>query len=426
MTTIEVLDGGLLTTVQDLGRVGAQRFGVPVSGAMDTWSLRVANRLVGNPEEAAAIEITLVGPAMRFEGPGVIALAGADLAAQIDGRPAATWQSHAIRSGATLSFAGARDGMRAYLAVAGGIDVPLVLGSRSTFVRSALGGFEGRALRAGDRVPVGRASVHGPAAGRSLPRDLVPSYGRSHTLRVVFGPQDDAFTEDGVRAFLEGPYAFAPESDRVGCRLVGPRIAHRSGADIVSDGTVFGAVQVTGDRLPIILMADRGTTGGYTKIATVASVDVPRVAQARPGDRVRFERVGVGEAQALLRDARARIERIGKDGSNDWASSEVYDEDSGAPLVADAYLELAHALAVRGAPGRGRANTVCAAMPGVVVSVAVRPGDPVATGQVLLVIEAMKMQSPVRAPRAGRVVRMHVSPGLAVNSGAALVDLEDA
>jgi biotin carboxyl carrier protein len=194
----------------------------------------------------------------------------------------------------------------------------------------------------------------------------------------------------------------------------------------VSDGTAFGAVQVSGDGMPIVLMADRGTTGGYTKIATVASADLPQVAQAAPGDRVRFEQISVDKAQMLLRAARARLDRIVRDGPCDEPSAGIFDEDSGAPLAAPAYAGLADALAVRRQAPAARENTARAAMPGLVVSVAVGAGDVVAAGQPLLVLEAMKMQSPVRAPRGGRVARVLVEAGVQVQGGAALVEFEDA
>lgn len=426
MTYIEVLDGGMLTTVQDLGRVGAQKYGVPVSGAMDDWSLRAANRLAGNPDGAACLEMTLVGPWLRFDGRGVVALTGADLGAALNGRPVAPWQSVAIEAGCELSFAGRRDGLRAYLAAAGGIDVPVVLGSRSTFARSSLGGFEGRPLRAGDRVPVGEIDTRSARPGRRLPRRIIPCYGHAPTLRVVMGPQDDAFTDEGIRTFLTEAFTLSPQSDRVGCRFLGPRIAHRAGADIVSDGTAFGSVQVPGEGLPIVLMADRGTTGGYTKIATVASADLPLLAQATPGDRVRFAGIGVDEAHALLRHARARLDEIGQPGHEDAGAGAIYEEDSGASLAADAYVGLADALDSRLAVAAVRPGAVCASIPGLVVSVAVGPGDTVAAGQTLLVMEAMKMQNPVRAPRAGRVGRVRVSPGQLVEGGAALIEFTDA
>ena len=346
MTAIEVLDGGLLTTVQDLGRFGAQQYGVPVSGAMDVWALRAANRLVGNDEGAAALEITLAGPVLRFDGPGVIAVTGGDLGARLDGQPMPPWQAIGVSAGTELSFSGVRDGLRAYLGVGGGLDVPLALGSRSTLLKARLGGFMGRALAAGDRVAFGRCAAWQDLAGRRLPREIVPEYGHAHTVRVVLGPQDDAFTDEGIRTFLSASYTLSSQSDRVGCRLEGPRIAHRGGADIVSDGTAFGAVQVSGDGLPIVLMADRGTTGGYTKIATVASADLSRLAQAAPGDRVRFARVELDQAQALLRAARALLDRIAREEPWGDPAEGVFDEDSGAPLAAPAYAAFAGALAL--------------------------------------------------------------------------------
>jgi biotin-dependent carboxylase-like uncharacterized protein len=425
VTEIDVIDGGLLTTVQDLGRVGCQQYGVPASGAMDGWALRAANRLAGNDEGAAALEVTLAGPVLRFDGSGLIALAGGDLGARLDGRPVSPWRSIGVHAGSELTFSGVRDGMRAYLAVAGGIAVPLVLGSRSTLLNARLGGFMGRALAAGDRVPVGPCADDLSAAGRRLPRDVIPTYGHAHTLRVVMGPQDDAFTEEGVRDFLSGTYTLAPQSNRVGCRLTGPWIAHRRGADIVSDGTAFGAVQVSGDGMPIVLMADRGTTGGYTKIATVASVDLSRLAQAAPGDHVRFVRIGIDDAQALWRAARVQLDRIAIEEPWRAPAAGVFEEDTGAPLAAPAYVDLAEALAVPRGPAAARPHLVCAAMPGLVVSVAVVPGDAVAAAQPLVVLEAMKMQSPVRAPRRGRVGRVLVAAGMQVEGGAPLVELED-
>jgi biotin-dependent carboxylase-like uncharacterized protein len=424
MTAIEFLDGGLLTTVQDLGRAGWQRFGVPVSGAMDPWALRAANRIVGNEEGAAALEITLAGPVLRIGGGGVMAVTGADLGACLDGRPLPLWQAIAAGDGARVTFSGRRAGMRAYLAVAGGLDVPVVLGSRSTFTRMRLGGFEGRALAAGDRVAVGPDPATGDAAGRCLPRDVVPRHRPDATVRVVMGPQDDAFTDEGLRTFLSAAFTLSGQSDRVGCRLSGPRIAHRRGADIVSDGTAFGTVQVSGDGLPIVLMADRGTTGGYTKIATVATVDLALLAQAAPGDRLRFAAISVDDAQALLRHQRAALDRIGRGPGSSMLAAEIFDEDSGAPLAAVAYEALAGALSLRAARSTARGHAVRSVMPGLVVSVGVAPGDEVAAGQPLLVIEAMKMQSPVRAPRAGRVARVLVEAGARVEGGAALVELD--
>jgi biotin-dependent carboxylase-like uncharacterized protein len=308
--TIDVVDGGMLTTIQDLGRYGYQRYGVPTSGAMDLFSLRAANRLVGNPDEAACLEMTLVGPRLRFVAPATIAVTGADLAARLDGAALPTWQSVLVEPGAELWFAGPQNGIRAYLAVAGAVDVPPVLGSRSTYTRSKLGGLEGRKLQAGDslHIPGGRpillgGTLHLPAAHR-------PAYGHALALRVVLGPQDDRFTAAGIETFLSSTYTATPQSDRMGYRMNGPRIEHLRGPDIISDGTPFGAVQVAGDGVPIVLLADRGTAGGYTKIATVIGPDIPKLAQAAPGDAVTFESVGLDEAYAAVREQEERLAAI--------------------------------------------------------------------------------------------------------------------
>jgi len=353
MRTIDILDGGMFTTVQDLGRVGYQRYGVAVSGAMDGFALRAANRLVGNADTAAGLEVTFVGPELRFVQPGLVAVTGANLGPQVDGRPIQMWRTVAIRAGSVLSFSGQRDGMRAYLAMDGGIDVPVVLGSRSTSTRTGHGGYEGRALRAGDTLPLGEQALAGAAMRRALRTSDIPSYGHDQSVRVVFGPQDGAFADAGRSTFLGSPYTMTPQSDRIGCRFDGPRIAHMTSADIVSDGTTLGAVQVSGDGCPIVLMADRGTTGGYTKIATVISVDIWRLAQAAPGDRVRFERVDLEEACRLLRAEEAVLDAILTPAVKMTAMplEDVYDEDAGSGLAAEGFGDLADAI---DQTGRGR------------------------------------------------------------------------
>lgn len=349
---LDVIDGGMLTTVQDGGRVGCQKYGVPVSGAMDVVALRAANRLAGNREGAAALEMTVIGPELRFEEPAVIVLTGGNLGPRLSGQPVPMWQPVRVATGAVLSFSGRRDGLRGYLAIGGGIDVPEVLGSRSTYTRSGFGGYQGRAIRAGDRIPLGRSEADDTPAAKHGPARAVPVYRPDRTVRVILGPQDDAFTEEGVRTFLGETYAVSAQSDRIGCRLQGPPIRHRSGADIVSDGTPFGAVQVSGDGMPIVLMADRGTTGGYTKIATVVSVDLPALAQAAPGDRIRFTAIAAAEAVDLIHEQEAWLDSLGRGGPSgtDDAGSAVFDEDSGSALAAPGYSVLAAALGPTLAP----------------------------------------------------------------------------
>jgi len=418
-----VLDGGLLTTVQDLGRFGYQRVGVPVCGAMDPFALRAANRLAGNADNAAALEITLVGPELRFAGDALVAITGADLGPMMDGEPLAMWRTLCVRRGTHVTFGANRQGLRAYLAVAGGIDVPLVLDSRSTFTRGGFGGYDGRALRAGDRLRLVDADTPCAPIVRRMPQAGVPRYGRGGPVRVVLGPQDDAFTEDGLATFLRDAYMLTSQSDRVGSRFAGPRIAHRTGADIVSDGTVCGAIQVTGDGLPIVLMADRGTTGGYTKIATVATVDLGRVAQLAPGESVRFAAISLQEAHALLRAQEHVLDVIGADAVA-GAFEPVYDEDAAAPWIAEAYADLAAAIDQRPAAVHSSTNAVRSPMSGLVIDVHVATGDSVRERDLLVTIEAMKMQNPVRASRSGRVGRILVSPGATVDAGSPLLELD--
>ncbi len=308
---IAVVKAGQLATVQDAGRPGHRAFGMPVAGAMDRLALGAANLLAGNEPGAAAVELTLVGGTWRFEVPTLAALAGADMGAALDGAPLAPWSSFLAPAGATLSFGGARAGVRAYLAVRGGIGVPRVLGSRSTYTRARIGGLDGRALVAGDRLPIGRP--RGPApAPVALPADDLPPCGGSARLRVILGPQEERFREEGIATFFATAWKVTPQNDRMGYRLDGPPVQLRDGADVLTDALVPGAVQVAGDGLPIAMMMDCQTTGGYAKIATVIGADLRLLAQARAGDEIRFARCGQGQAVAALRAERARLARIAR------------------------------------------------------------------------------------------------------------------
>lgn len=300
MILCEVLQPGLWTTIQDLGRPGWQQYGIPVAGAMDAYAFRLANRLLGNGDNAAALELTLLGPTLRFLQDTVLALTGGDLAPRINGRAAPLWETIAVRAGDHLTFDGVNSGCRAYLAVAGGFDVPVLLGSRSTYVRGSLGGLEGRPLQAGDILSAGEPRQQA-AAGIRVPDRLIPHYREEFEVRVILGPEQDYFTPGSIREFLTASYMVTQEADRMGCRLAGPRLYHTGGADIISGGLPLGTVQVPGHGQPIIMLADRQTTGGYARIATVISADLPRLAQAKPGDRLRFVPVSVTEAQAILR-----------------------------------------------------------------------------------------------------------------------------
>lgn len=308
MGVIEVVEPGLLTTVQDAGRFGYLRHGVPVSGAMDPVASRLANLLVGNPEGEACLEVTLSGPRLQFRSSAVIAVTGADLSPSINGSPIQTWASAAVKQGDILSFGGQQAGTRAYIAVAGGLDLPVVMGSKSTFMKAGIGGFEGRALKAGDMLMTRLPNSPPGVTERRIPRGIVPSYDPSLPIRVILGPQDDRFTEAGLGVFLGEAFTVSAQSDRMGYRLQGPKIEHVSGPDIISDGIPFGGVQVSGDGQPIVLMADRGTSGGYTKPATVISADLGRVAQRMPGDEIRFQKVTLEEAHEALKEQESGVE----------------------------------------------------------------------------------------------------------------------
>jgi biotin-dependent carboxylase-like uncharacterized protein len=299
---LEILEPGLLTTVQDGGRVGWARYGVPPSGPMDRAAFAAANTLVGNPPDIAGLEITLNGTVLRVPRECLIAVCGADFDLWVGSLPVPMWHAVYVRAGRVVTFGMRRSGARAYLAISGGIALPPFLGSQSTYLQGEFGGLEGRALRAGDQLPLGPAATRNPVAraGRIWPIDRRPPYISSPTLRVILGPQDDRFTDEGLATFLNNPYVVTPESDRMGYRLSGPVIAHRGSTGITSDGVVMGSIQIPPDGQPIVMMADHQTTGGYPKIATVIRADLPLLAQSLPGDLVRFQAVSLDEAQAVV------------------------------------------------------------------------------------------------------------------------------
>jgi antagonist of KipI len=295
-----VLKAGLFTTVQDLGRNGYLRHGVPISGAMDQFSLNAANVLVGNKSHEACLETTIAGPELQALMETQIALAGARCSPKINGEDVPMWRTLAVKTGDVVSLENAQDGCRAYLSVRGGINVPLVLGSRSTYVRGAFGGLDGRALRNGDLIETANAVP--PSVECYMPEELVPQFTESVEAHVVLGPQADRFTEAGIAAFLSSVFKVSSEADRMGYRLEGPRVEHVREADIVSDALLPGAIQVPRDGRPIIVMRDAQTTGGYAKIAVVITPDLSVLGQAKPGRLVRFARVSQTEAQERSRE----------------------------------------------------------------------------------------------------------------------------
>jgi biotin-dependent carboxylase-like uncharacterized protein len=302
MEFAKVVKAGLLTTVQDLGRNSYQVFGVSACGAMDSLAMRFANILVGNDEGEAVLEATLIGPQLTFEGEGVIAITGGDLSPRINGRPVSMWKSLYVKEGDELSFGNCKYGCRAYIAFAGGIQVPKVMGSRSTFIRGNYGGMEGRALKNGDRIPIGASRFDfNRIFGRKLQSKDIPNYKTPCPIRIILGPHDTAFTQEALQTLVSSTYTISNNSDRMGYRLEGKPLQHINGADIISGFITVGSVQVPANGQPIVHMADCGTSGGYTIAGVVISIDIPHMAQKKPGDQIEFEVIEVEDAQELVR-----------------------------------------------------------------------------------------------------------------------------
>jgi antagonist of KipI len=303
-----VADPGPFCSLQDLGRRGYQRLGVPVSGAMDWAALTAANRLVGNPAGAAALEFAFRGPSLVAEADCLMAVCGGDSSLRLDGKSLPGWRGVWVRTGQTVQAQVGPNAAWGYLAVNGGLVVPPVLGSASTYLRGGFGGLEGRLLRAGDRLALGPGDGNGSvlAGSRLCSLDwLHPD--AEQVVRVAFDVQTDWFEEAGRAALCAAPYALLPESDRMGYRLEGQTIPRRAG-EILSEGMCFGSIQVPPNGQPIVMMADRPATGGYPKIAAVIRADLPILVQVRPGSgRVRFRWVTIEEAQAALRRLVAQL-----------------------------------------------------------------------------------------------------------------------
>ena len=314
--TVKVLHPGLLTTIQDLGRFGSQQYGVIVSGAMDQYSLRIANLLIGNEQSEGALEITLLGTSLEFQKDWLIAITGGDLHVTIDGERAPMWRPIVVAKGSVLKFNYAVQGCRAYVAFAGGIDVPAVMGSKSTYIRAGIGGFQGRALQKGDVFSCGEMNDY----SGSLVRDLAEvedqlnwavNYNslihleQTQTIRVLKGTEFDRFDEKSQQALFNASYTLTTNSDRMGSRLEGPALSLRENFELLSEGVTYGTIQVPPNGQPIILMADRQTTGGYPKIGQVITADLPSLAQLRPGATIQFKEVSLEQAEKeLLRNER--------------------------------------------------------------------------------------------------------------------------
>jgi len=296
--SILIESAGILCTIQDAGRFGYQRYGMPVSGAMDVYSLQLANSLVGNLACEACIEATLTGPVIIFKSPAFIAICGADMLPFINANRVQNNMTIRVSKEDRLHFAGLKTGCRAYIAVAGGFKIAKVMGSKSTYLRAATGGFEGRALKTGDTLEL--VQVMNDLNIKTIPYEFSVNYENEDPVRIIAGPEIKMFEFDAIRSLLTTPYVISAQSDRMGYRLHGETLKHITGkADILSSGIPMGTIQVPGSGQPIILMADRQTTGGYARIAIIASIDLTRVAQLKPGDTIRFREIRLDEAQQL-------------------------------------------------------------------------------------------------------------------------------
>ena len=306
---IRVLKAGMLTTVQDLGRTGYQSQGFSVAGAMDVRSFKIANLLLDNPENEAVLEFTLIGPTLQFTSETIIAITGGDFSPTLNGEPVPSYEAVYVNRGDILKFGSARTGSRGYIAFSSYLDIPVVMGSRCTNLKSRIGGFKGRKLKDEDYIGFRIKRRYLPYF---LSRKLKPDdfSAESETLRVVLGPQDDRFSRQGIETFLTEEYTVTSDFDRMGCRLEGPFIAPKDTTDMISDGIAYGSVQVPSHGKPIVLLSDRQTTGGYPKLATVASVDIPKLVQRKTDHRIHFTAISVEEAQKLYREEEKAYERM--------------------------------------------------------------------------------------------------------------------
>ncbi|MEI4768332.1 biotin-dependent carboxyltransferase family protein [Psychrobacillus sp. FJAT-51614] len=317
--SIRVLHSGLLTTIQDVGRYGSQKYGVIVSGAMDSYSLRLANLLVGNQENEAALEITLFGTTLQFDEDTLLAITGGDFLTTIDGLKAQLWRPILIKKNSILKFHSAIKGSRAYVAFAGGIDIPEIMGSKSTYMRANIGGFKGRALKKGDilsTLDVGEIGnkliqrLKKEDATWSVDFNNLISFDDNQLIRVLKGTEFNRFDRKSQINFFEKPYTITVQSDRMGYRLDGTPLSLSENFDLLSEGVTFGTVQIPSSGQPIILMADRQTTGGYPKIAQVITADLPSLAQLQPTSTIRFKEVTLAEAENAIYTNEQSIKNI--------------------------------------------------------------------------------------------------------------------
>lgn len=322
MQKVLVKNGGPLTTVQDLGRFGYQKFGMPTAGVMDKFSYKIANLLVDNEEDEAVLEYTLKGPNLKFEEDAIISVTGAESLVKLNDKKIKMWKSHYIEKGSVLEISSTKKGLRGYIAFKSGFNLPEIMGSKSTYLRGNLGGYEGRKLKSGDVLEISEKVFRKNYNLKSLDKKNRPDFSQKN-IRVIMGPQDDFFSQKGISKFLKREFKVSSQADRMGYRLEGPKIEHKNGADIITDGIAEGSIQVSGNGKPIIMLADSQTTGGYTKIATVITIDIDIVSQKKPGDLIAFEKIDLKTAQKLIKKRKEIYESIKKQ-NKELTSSKYY------------------------------------------------------------------------------------------------------
>lgn len=304
---IEIISAGMLSTVQDLGRFKVMKNGFTQSGVMDAYSTKIANKLCKNDINAPVIEMTMFGITAKFKGEHIFAISGGIFDVSLNNKPVRTNKAYIAKDGDVLSIKGAKQGLRCYLAVAGGFDVPLFMGSASTNLKINVGGFNGRKLKAGDILKISKADKIKNVEKRELPEN---TYNNPVRVRVVLGPQDDMFSENDLMLFSKQQYTVTSDLDRMGIRLWGIALRGKEKLEIISDAITFGSIQITNSGMPIILMADHQTTGGYAKIATVISADLPKLAQVKPNDKISFEIIDIDTAEKIAIKQKKFIDKL--------------------------------------------------------------------------------------------------------------------
>ncbi|ARI76273.1 5-oxoprolinase subunit C family protein [Halobacillus mangrovi] len=317
---IKVLKPGLQTTVQDDGRIGYYETGMPPSGALDQYSYGIANMLVGNDKGAACLEITMMGPELAFEKNSTIAITGATIPPKVNGEDVPMWETLEVKAGDVLSFDFVKKGARAYLAVAGGIDVPVIMDSRSTYTLCGIGGYEGRALAADDSLSIGSMKEKDVKIGTSVPEQYIPQFTNKHDIRIIIGLCSYRLTEESKQKFLDLEWTVTPEANRVGYRLKGERLdfvpreqpfgAGSNPSNVVDLGYPIGSIQIPDGVEPIALLNDAVTGGGYATVATIISTDLNRIAQAKTNEKIKFVSVTLEEALEARKETKQNLEEI--------------------------------------------------------------------------------------------------------------------